>query len=43
MKRDDLVLLLELDEEFNDGWWLGEHLGTGQKGLFPAGMRAVNQ
>ncbi|KAJ5156171.1 hypothetical protein N7492_008974 [Penicillium capsulatum] len=38
MKRDDLLRLVELDDEFDDGWWLGEHLGTGQKGLFPAGF-----
>lgn len=38
MKRSDLIKLAELDEEFGDGWWLGEHLGTGQKGLFPAGQ-----
>jgi hypothetical protein len=39
MKRGDVILLEEMDEEFQDGWWLGEHPGTGQKGLFPAGMR----
>jgi hypothetical protein len=39
MKRGDVIVLEEMDEEFQDGWWLGEHPGTGQKGLFPAGMR----
>ncbi|KAI2792612.1 hypothetical protein POX_b02651 [Penicillium oxalicum] len=38
MKRGDVILLEEMDEEFQDGWWLGEHPGTGQKGLFPAGF-----
>lgn len=42
MKRGDVILLEEMDEEFQDGWWLGEHPGTGQKGLFPAGMSNAN-
>ncbi|KAJ5888334.1 hypothetical protein N7495_008375 [Penicillium taxi] len=38
MKRGDLIRLIELDEEFGDGWWLGEHLATAQKGLLPGGF-----
>lgn len=39
MHRNDIIQLVELDEEFGDGWWLGEYPGTDHKGLFPAGMR----
>lgn len=39
MKRGDIIYLDEMDEEFGDGWWFGHHPGSGQKGLFPAGMR----
>ncbi|KAJ5751840.1 hypothetical protein N7520_008757 [Penicillium odoratum] len=38
MHRNDIIQLVELDEEFGDGWWLGEYPGTDQKGLFPAGF-----
>ncbi|KAJ5933905.1 Sterile alpha motif type 2 [Penicillium verhagenii] len=38
MHRNDIIQLVELDEEFGDGWWLGEYPGTNQKGLFPAGF-----
>lgn len=37
MKRGDIILLEEMDEEFEDGWWLGQHPASGHKGLFPAG------
>lgn len=40
MRRGDMIHLDEMDEEFGDGWWFGRHLGSGQKGLFPAGMRS---
>ncbi|CAI7584365.1 unnamed protein product [Penicillium pancosmium] len=36
MMRGDVIHLEEMDEEFQDGWWLGEHTRSGQKGLFPA-------
>ncbi|KAJ6131471.1 hypothetical protein N7523_001177 [Penicillium sp. IBT 18751x] len=38
MKRGDIILLEEMDEEFQDGWWLGQHPASGDKGLFPAGF-----
>ncbi|KAJ5661122.1 uncharacterized protein N7484_000494 [Penicillium longicatenatum] len=38
MHRNDIIQLVELDEEFGDGWWLGEYPGTDHKGLFPAGF-----
>ncbi|KAJ5287697.1 hypothetical protein N7478_003383 [Penicillium angulare] len=38
MKCNQLIRLVELDDEFQDGWWLGEHPETNEKGLFPAGF-----
>ncbi|KAJ6021859.1 hypothetical protein N7540_007363 [Penicillium herquei] len=38
MKCNQLIRLVELDDEFGDGWWLGEHADTNQRGLFPAGF-----
>ena len=40
MKCGDFIYVVELDDEFGDGWWLGQRPGTNQKGLFPAGMRS---
>jgi hypothetical protein len=36
--KGDKVELLERDDEFGDGWFLGKHLGNGNSGLFPEGM-----
>ncbi|KAJ5103337.1 hypothetical protein N7532_003866 [Penicillium argentinense] len=38
MMRGNIIRLEEMDEEFQDGWWLGEQPESGQKGLFPAGF-----
>lgn len=35
--KGDKVELLERDDEFGDGWFLGKHLGNGNSGLFPEG------
>ncbi|EEP76891.1 predicted protein [Uncinocarpus reesii 1704] len=35
LRRGDKVELLELDEGFGDGWYLGRHVGESQTGLFP--------
>lgn len=43
MKRGDIILLKEMDEDFMDGWWLGQHPASGQKGLFPAGTFTTQQ
>ena len=29
--------LIERDDEFGDGWYLGRHLTNGARGLFPEG------
>ncbi|KAH7375348.1 hypothetical protein B0T11DRAFT_8527 [Plectosphaerella cucumerina] len=33
--KGDRVELIERDDEFGDGWFLGKHLGNGNSGLFP--------
>src|SRR2546421_2723925 len=35
LRRGDRISLVELDEGFGDGWYLGKHLGSGGTGLFP--------
>lgn len=37
LRKSDQVELVELDEGFGDGWYLGRHLGQGTTGLFPGG------
>ncbi|KAL2359989.1 hypothetical protein RJZ56_007157 [Blastomyces dermatitidis] len=35
LRRGDKVELLELDEGFGDGWYLGKHVAENRTGLFP--------
>uniref|UniRef100_A0A093VHS3 Protein BOI2 n=1 Tax=Talaromyces marneffei PM1 TaxID=1077442 RepID=A0A093VHS3_TALMA len=35
LRRGEKVELVELDEGFGDGWYLGKHTATGKTGLFP--------
>ncbi|OKL56509.1 hypothetical protein UA08_08322 [Talaromyces atroroseus] len=35
LRRGDKVELVELDEGFGDGWYLGKHTSSGKTGLFP--------
>ncbi|KLU86732.1 hypothetical protein MAPG_05744 [Magnaporthiopsis poae ATCC 64411] len=35
LTKGDRVELIERDDEFGDGWFLGKHLVTGNSGLFP--------
>lgn len=37
LRRGEKVELVELDEGFGDGWYLGKHTATGKTGLFPGG------
>ena len=39
--KGDRVQLLERDDEFGDGWYLGKHLVNGNSGLFPEGRFAA--
>lgn len=36
--KGDRVELVERDDEFGDGWFLGRHLANGNTGLFPEGL-----
>ncbi len=37
LSKGDRVELLESDDEFGDGWYLGRHLISDNTGLFPEG------
>lgn len=38
LAKGDRIELIERDDEFGDGWYLGRHLANGLSGLFPEGM-----
>ena len=38
LKKGDRLELIEKDDEFGDGWYLGKHIVDGRTGLFPEGM-----
>lgn len=37
LTKGDRVELIERDDEFGDGWFLGKHSANGNTGLFPEG------
>lgn len=37
LAKGDRVELIERDDEFGDGWFLGRHMVNGNSGLFPEG------
>lgn len=37
LRKTERVELVELDDGFGDGWYLGRHLTRGSTGLFPGG------
>lgn len=37
LRKAERVELVELDDGFGDGWYLGRHLSHGAIGLFPGG------
>ncbi len=37
LAKGDRVELVERDDEFGDGWFLGKHMVKGNTGLFPEG------
>lgn len=39
LRRGEKIELVELDDGFGDGWYLGKDLSTGSTGLFPGGMK----
>lgn len=38
LARGDRIELVERDDDFGDGWYLGKHLQDGRTGLFPEGL-----
>ena len=40
LRRGDKIELIELDDGFGDGWYLGRHITSGLTGLFPGGKSA---
>jgi hypothetical protein len=40
LAKGDRIELIEKDDDFGDGWYLGRHLGNARTGLFPEGRQA---
>jgi hypothetical protein len=43
LAKGDRIELVERDDEFGDGWFLGRHLSNDQTGLFPEGQSVMSQ
>ncbi len=41
LAKGDRVQLVERDDDFGDGWYLGKHLTNGDTGLFPEGTAHI--
>lgn len=41
LRPGDKIELIELDEGFGDGWYLGKHAVNGRTGLFPGGKKTL--
>jgi hypothetical protein len=39
LTRGDRIELIERDDEFGDGWFLGKHIQNDDSGLFPEGNK----
>ena len=37
LAKGDRIELIEKDDDFGDGWYLGRHMGNARTGLFPEG------
>ena len=37
LTKGDRIELIEKDDDFGDGWYLGRHVSNGKSGLFPQG------
>ena len=37
LSKGDRIELIERDDDFGDGWYLGKHTQNGKSGLFPEG------
>lgn len=43
LRPGDKIELIELDEGFGDGWYLGKHTVNERTGLFPGGKKTPLQ
>jgi len=43
LARGDRIELIERDDDFGDGWFLGKHLTNGGTGLFPEGQQYLTR
>ncbi len=41
LRKGDRIRLIERDDDFGDGWYLGKHVQNGKTGLFPEGEISV--
>lgn len=41
LSKGDRIELIERDDDFGDGWYLGKHVQNGKTGLFPEGEISV--
>ena len=39
LAKGDRIELIERDDDFGDGWFLGRHMNNGNTGLFPEGKQ----
>lgn len=37
LRKGDRIELIERDDDFGDGWYLGKHIQNDKTGLFPEG------
>lgn len=37
LQKGERIELIERDDDFGDGWYLGKHIANGKIGLFPEG------
>lgn len=37
LQKGERIELIERDDDFGDGWYLGKHITNGKIGLFPEG------
>ena len=40
--KGDRIELVERDDDFGDGWYLGRHVLNGKTGLFPEGRTPIS-
>jgi hypothetical protein len=43
LAKGDRIELIERDDDFGDGWFLGRHMNNGNTGLFPEGRHILLQ